>query len=97
MSNKKIVVQESSGISFFALGLFLGGLGGAILALLNAPRSGKETRTQIVDAAEDTVDTVRETVRERIQGEDPNAIIAASKEEARRMNGRVTTPTAPLK
>ena len=40
--------SQNSGVLFFA-GLVIGGLVGASLALLLAPQSGEETRTQIKD------------------------------------------------
>ena len=40
--------SQNSGVLFFA-GLVVGGLVGASLALLLAPQSGEETRTQIKD------------------------------------------------
>ena len=54
------------------LGFFLAGLGiGAVLALLFAPRSGKETRDMIVEKAEEGRDFVKTKTEEiRKQAED---------------------------
>lgn len=77
----QIVIREKSGIGFFSLGILLGGLIGFIVALLNAPQSGRQTIEQITNAAEDAVDGVRE----RITGDNTDSIIAAGKQEARRV------------
>ena len=61
--------EENSGSS---VGFFLAGLGiGAVLALLFAPRSGKETRDYIVEKAEEGRDFVINKSEEiRRQAED---------------------------
>jgi len=62
--------EEGNGASNF--GFFLAGLGmGAILALLFAPRSGKETREYIVGKAEEGRDYVKaktEDLRREAEG-----------------------------
>jgi gas vesicle protein len=62
--------EEGSGASNF--GFFLAGLGmGAILALLFAPRSGKETREYITGKAEEGRDYVKartEDLRRQAEG-----------------------------
>jgi len=63
-------MSENNGAS--KLGFFLAGLGiGAILALLWAPKSGKETRDYIAQKAEEGKDFVRAKTEElRRQAED---------------------------
>ena len=63
-------MSENNGAS--NLGFFLAGLGiGAILALLFAPKSGKETRDYIAQKAEEGKDFVRAKTEElRRQAED---------------------------
>ena len=61
--------EENSGAG---VGYFLAGLGiGAVIALLFAPRSGKETRDMIVEKAEEGRDFVKTKTEEiRKQAED---------------------------
>lgn len=63
--------------SNFGLGLLIGALAGGIIALLYAPRSGKETRAMIAERialARETVGgkvtSVRHTMGKRISGEE---------------------------
>ncbi len=44
----------------FGMGVFAGAIIGGVVALLYAPKSGKETRRLIRDAASDVADTVKE-------------------------------------
>jgi len=62
--------EENNGGS--QVGFFLAGLGiGAVIALLFAPRSGKETRDMILQKAEDSADFVKTKGEEiRKQAED---------------------------
>lgn len=55
--------QQSGGAEFF-VGLVLGGLVGAALALLLAPQSGEETRAQIRDKGLEFKDRAEEGVLE---------------------------------
>ena len=55
--------DNSGGGEFFA-GLLIGGLVGAAAALLLAPQSGEETRTQIRDASFELKERANETIAE---------------------------------
>jgi gas vesicle protein len=55
--------DNSGGGEFFA-GLLIGGLVGAAAALLMAPQSGEETRTQIRDASFELKERANETIAE---------------------------------
>lgn len=43
----------------FVKGLLVGGLSGAVLAILYAPRSGKDTRQEIRDSAEELLEKAK--------------------------------------
>ncbi len=43
-----------------SIGLLAGAVAGGVIALLYAPKSGKETRKMIKDQTRDVVDTVKE-------------------------------------
>lgn len=47
------MARKSSGFNKFALGALLGAAAGAIVGLLTAPKSGKETRAELAGKAED--------------------------------------------
>lgn len=49
MSNRES--DSSFGLGSWLIGLFIGALGGATVALLTAPKSGKEMRTDLKDGA----------------------------------------------
>ena len=51
--------MNKENLSSFGIGLGVGLLAGAVLGLLFAPQSGKETRKYIVDKAEEAGATVR--------------------------------------
>ena len=57
------MADRSGGGEFFA-GLVIGGLVGAVIALLTAPQSGEETRAQIRDASIELKDRANETITE---------------------------------
>jgi gas vesicle protein len=57
------MTDRSGGGEFFA-GLVIGGLVGAAIALLMAPQSGEETRSQIRDASLELRDRANETIAE---------------------------------
>lgn len=60
-------MAEKDNFGSFLLGFLVGGLAGAVVALLYAPASGDETRTVIKDKAielkDKTVDTLDETYK----------------------------------
>ena len=63
--------MESKTLTGFGIGLISGVIIGGVIALLYAPRSGKETRqlvkdkaTEIVDAATEKTSGVMETIKE---------------------------------
>jgi gas vesicle protein len=60
--NETRVVRERGG-GFF-LGLLVGGLAGAAVGLLTAPRSGPETRTLLMDKGIEIRDQVETTARD---------------------------------
>jgi len=51
----------------FGVGLLAGAVIGGVVALLYAPKSGKETRQMIKDKTSDVVDTVKEKTGEVIE------------------------------
>jgi gas vesicle protein len=60
-------MAEKDGFGSFLIGFLVGGLAGAVVALLYAPASGEETRTVIKDKAielkDKTVETFDETYK----------------------------------
>jgi len=50
-------MSDNNDFGTFFAGLIVGGLVGAAVALLLAPQSGRKTRKQILDAAEDVRDS----------------------------------------
>ena len=52
--------MESKTLAGFGIGLLAGAVIGGIIALLYAPKSGKETRHLIKDKATEVVDTLKE-------------------------------------
>lgn len=60
-------MAEKDNLGSFLIGFLVGGLAGAVVALLYAPSSGEETRTVIKDKAielkDKTVETVDETYK----------------------------------
>ena len=51
----------------FLSGLLIGGIAGAILALLYAPKSGKETRADLGRRAEDLIATARDDYEKALE------------------------------
>jgi gas vesicle protein len=56
---EKIVMNKDNAIGF-SIGLLTGVIIGGVVALLYAPKTGKETRQLIKDKATEVVDTVKE-------------------------------------
>ena len=56
---KEVTMSERNAIGMLLVGLLLGGLTGAVVALLFAPQSGTETRTLIRDKAQQTAEQAR--------------------------------------
>jgi len=52
--------MESKTLAGFGIGLLAGAIIGGVMALLYAPKSGKETRQLIKDKVTDVMDTVKE-------------------------------------
>ena len=52
--------MENKTLAGFGIGLVTGVIIGGVIALLYAPKSGKETRQLIKDIATEVVDTVKE-------------------------------------
>ncbi len=77
------MADRNGGGEFFA-GLVVGGLVGAAIALLLAPQSGEETRTQIRDTSLELKDRAGETIGEA--REKAEAIVA----DARRRGEEIT-------
>ncbi len=81
--------QDNDGMGAFTWGAVIGAVAGAIIAILFAPRSGKETLDGIESTLENTAADVRNTaadVRRQIEGDSVEDSLAAGKAEARRMN-----------
>lgn len=70
--------RSDDGMGAFVWGTIIGSVVGAVIALLFAPRSGKETLDDLEQAATET--------RRQVIGESVEESIAAGKAEARRMN-----------
>ena len=58
------MAEKNSGIGTFLGGLLVGGLAGAVIALLNAPRPAQETRAQIRTKGIELKDTTEQKVEE---------------------------------
>jgi gas vesicle protein len=58
-------MDENKNWGAFIMGLGIGLLGGAIISLLLAPRSGKETRDMLADKISDIGGTVKEYTADR--------------------------------
>jgi len=56
--------SDNGGLLGLLAGVAVGALIGAAVALLTAPRSGEETRTQLREGAEETLGKIRESVEE---------------------------------
>ncbi len=54
--------STSSGISFTAL--LIGGMIGGAIALLYAPRSGRETREYLINEGQETADRIMDSIRD---------------------------------
>jgi gas vesicle protein len=83
------MAKQDNGMGSFTWGALLGTLAGAVIAILFAPRSGKETLDEIENTIENTASDVRNTaadVRRQIEGDSVQDSLAAAKAEARRMN-----------
>ena len=81
--------DKNNGMGAFTVGTLLGTLAGAVIAILFAPRSGKETLDEIENTIEHTAADVRNTaadVRRQIEGDSVEDSLAAGKAEARRIN-----------
>ncbi|HJS20207.1 MAG TPA: YtxH domain-containing protein [Anaerolineales bacterium] len=57
-------MSDRNGIGMLLVGLLLGGLSGAVLALLFAPQSGAETRTMIKDKSVELRDKAQQTAEQ---------------------------------
>jgi gas vesicle protein len=60
--SKGETMDNRNGVGKFISGVFLGGLAGAAVAILYAPKSGEDTRMQIRETANQAVDTTRQKV-----------------------------------
>lgn len=78
-------MADRNGVSEFFVGLVIGGLVGAAIALLLAPQSGEKTRTQIRDTSLELKNRASEIITEA--REKAEATIA----EARRRAEEITT------
>jgi gas vesicle protein len=61
---KEETVMNHDHVVGFAIGLLAGAVIGGVVALLYAPKTGKETRQLIKDKATEVVDTVKEKTGE---------------------------------
>jgi gas vesicle protein len=58
------MTEENNGNGTFWVGLIVGGLAGAVFTLLNAPRSGEETRSQLRTRGMELKDTAEQKLEE---------------------------------
>ena len=72
-------MAEKDGFGTFLLGFLVGGIAGAVVALLYAPASGEETRTVIKDKAIELKDKTVETFDETYKKAEAAATDAVSK------------------
>jgi len=79
--NKEKVMNKDNAIGF-GIGLLTGAVIGGAIALLYAPRSGKETRQIIKDKAMGVVDAVKEKTGEVIDTVTESASEASRKGQA---------------
>ncbi|MCS6871221.1 MAG: YtxH domain-containing protein [Anaerolineae bacterium] len=77
------MAERGEGRSFI-IGALIGAVIGALWALWNAPRSGKETRQAIQQALDERVNSVRR----QMTGESLEDALAEGKATARRLNQR---------
>lgn len=71
--------KEKGGTGTFLAGLLVGGLAGALITLLNAPRPGEETREQLRNRGIELRDTAEQKVEEYLtQG---RAVLAESQKQ----------------
>ena len=66
----------------FLIGFVVGGVAGAVTALLLAPQSGEETRTMIHDKTIELRDQASETIEETVAKAEKSANEAVAKAEA---------------
>jgi gas vesicle protein len=93
MASRKTTDNGLDG-GLLVFGLLVGLVGGAIVGLLNAPRSGLATRNQITSSVSETGETLRNTV-ERVAPHDPiGESIAEGKAAARRRRAELGLPAA---
>ena len=57
-------MSDNNGFGAFAIGLVIGGLAGAVAALLFAPQSGEETRAQIKEKSIELRDKAQQSSQE---------------------------------
>ena len=74
-------MSEHDDFGAFLVGFIVGGLSGAITALLFAPQSGQETRTLIKDKTIELKDQATETVEETLKKAEKSANEAVKKAE----------------
>jgi gas vesicle protein len=74
-------MSENDDFGAFLVGFIVGGLTGAVSALLFAPQSGEETRTLIKDKAIELKDQTSETVSESLEKAEAYAKDAVAKAE----------------
>jgi gas vesicle protein len=72
-------MAEKDGFGTFLLGFLVGGIAGAVVALLYAPATGEETRTVIKDKAIELKDKTVETFDETYKKAETAATDAVSK------------------
>jgi gas vesicle protein len=86
--------EKNSGFGAFWAGFLMGGLAGAAIAFLTAPRSGEETREQIREKSFELRDTAEQTVDEALTAVKATALDVSNRAEELRAQSQVSLDEA---